>query len=57
MFTDARSKKIVLISHCILNQNSISDGTADYLGINESILKLLVESEILCTTICIAMYR
>lgn len=30
MFTDIRSKKIVLVSHCILNQNSISDGTADY---------------------------
>ncbi len=45
MFTDARSKKIVLISHCILNQNSISDGTADYPGTNESILKLLVESK------------
>ncbi|MBV7271852.1 DUF523 domain-containing protein [Clostridiaceae bacterium UIB06] len=46
MFTDARSKKIVLISHCILNQNSISDGTADYPGTNESILKLLVESKV-----------
>lgn len=45
MFTDARSKKIVLISHCILNQNSISDGTADYPGTNESIIKLLVESK------------
>lgn len=46
MFSDARSKKIVLVSHCILNQNSISDGTADYPGTNESILKLLVESKV-----------
>lgn len=46
MFTDARSKKIILISHCILNQNSISDGTADYPGTNESILKLLMESNV-----------
>lgn len=46
MFTDARSKKVVLISHCILNQNSISDGTADYPGTNESILKLLIESKV-----------
>jgi len=45
MFTDARSKKIVLISHCVLNQNSISDGTADYPGTNELILKLLVDSK------------
>ena len=29
MFDDARSKKVILLSHCLLNQNSISDGTAD----------------------------
>lgn len=46
MFSDGRSKKIVLVSHCILNQNSISDGTADYPGTNESILKLLMESKV-----------
>jgi predicted secreted protein len=46
MFSDVRSKKIVLVSHCILNQNSISDGTADYPGTNESILKLLVQSKV-----------
>lgn len=46
MFSDIRSKKIILVSHCILNQNSISDGTADYPGTNESILKLLMESKV-----------
>ncbi|TCO69226.1 CD3072 family TudS-related putative desulfidase [Marinisporobacter balticus] len=46
MFSDARSKKIILVSHCILNQNSISDGTADYPGTNESILKLLIQSNV-----------
>ncbi len=30
MFTDARSKSILFVAHCILNQNSISDGTATY---------------------------
>ncbi len=30
MFQDGRSKRIALIAHCILNQNSISDGTAVY---------------------------
>ena len=30
MFNDGRSKKVVFISHCLLNQNSISDGTAVY---------------------------
>lgn len=46
MFSDQRSKKIVLVSHCILNQNSISDGTADYPGTNKSILKLLMEADV-----------
>lgn len=46
MFSDRRSKKIVLVSHCILNQNSISDGTADYPGSNASVLKLLIDSNI-----------
>ena len=30
MFSDKRSKKIVFIAHCLLNQNAISDGTAVY---------------------------
>ena len=46
MFADQRSKKIVLVSHCILNQNSISDGTADFPGTNASILKLLMKSNV-----------
>ena len=28
MFADGRSKKVVFIAHCLLNQNAISDGTA-----------------------------
>lgn len=28
MFNDGRSKRVVFIAHCLLNQNSISDGTA-----------------------------
>lgn len=46
MFSDVRSKRIVLVAHCILNQNSISDGTADYPGTNENILKLLIQSKV-----------
>ena len=46
MFSDQRSKRIVFVSHCILNQNSISDGTADFPGINTSIVKLLMESNV-----------
>lgn len=37
MFSNCRSKKIVLVSHCILNQNSISDGTAYCPATNESV--------------------
>jgi predicted secreted protein len=30
MFNDNRGKRIVVLAHCLLNQNSISDGTADF---------------------------
>ncbi len=43
MFSDARSKKLVLVAHCILNQNSISDNTADFLGTFREIVDLLLE--------------
>jgi predicted secreted protein len=46
MFDDARSKRIILVCHCILNQNSISDGTADFPGTNEVIVKKLLESKV-----------
>jgi predicted secreted protein len=46
MFTDARSKRIVLVCHCILNQNSISDGTADFPGTNEAIVMRLLQSKV-----------
>ncbi|MCK4327866.1 MAG: DUF523 domain-containing protein [Candidatus Diapherotrites archaeon] len=46
MFTDERSKQIVLVSHCILNQNSISDGTADYPAAINEIVELLLKSNI-----------
>ena len=46
MFSDCRSKKVVLVSHCFLNQNSISDGTADYPATNESVLNFLIQSKV-----------
>ena len=30
MFTDGRSKKVIFLAHCLLNQNAISDATAVY---------------------------
>ena len=46
MFEDKRSKKLVLVAHCILNQNSISDGTADHPGAIKEIINLLLQSDI-----------
>lgn len=46
MFTDARSKRIVFVSHCILNQNSISDNTADFAGTFPHVAELLLKSNV-----------
>ena len=46
MFTDARSKAILFVAHCILNQNSISDGTAAYPGAINEIMQLLHMSHV-----------
>lgn len=46
MFSDARSKAIVFVAHCILNQNSISDGTASYPGSIKEVLELLSGSDV-----------
>jgi predicted secreted protein len=43
MFSDARSKKLILAAHCILNQNSISDNTADFPGTFREIVDLLLD--------------
>jgi len=46
MFNDCRSKKIVFIAHCILNQNSISDGTAVTPACCKEVIELLISSDI-----------
>ena len=46
MFEDGRSKKIVFVAHCVLNQNAISDGTASFAGANEAIVRLLLEAKV-----------
>lgn len=45
MFNDARSKSVVFVAHCILNQNAISDGTAPFPGCIGEVLKVLMASE------------
>jgi predicted secreted protein len=46
MFDDKRSKKLVLVAHCVLNQNSISDGTADFPSQFREIVELLAERRV-----------
>jgi predicted secreted protein len=46
MFNDARSRRIVLVAHCILNQNSISGGTADYSGCDPGLVRLLLGAQV-----------
>ncbi|MFM2479790.1 CD3072 family TudS-related putative desulfidase [Celerinatantimonas sp. YJH-8] len=43
MFEDHRSKKLVLVSHCLLNQNAISDGTADLPGTFSDVIQVLMK--------------
>lgn len=45
MFTDSRSKRVILVAHCVLNQNAISDGTADFPGTNEEVVRALLDAK------------
>ena len=46
MFDDKRSKKLILVAHCLLNQNSISDGTADLPCQFREVVELLADCRI-----------
>lgn len=46
MFEDGRSKRVVFAAHCIFNQNAISDGTASFAGMNETVVRLLLEAKV-----------
>lgn len=46
MFNDGRSKKVVFIAHCFLNQNSISDGTAIYPSAFRSLIDYFLSANI-----------
>lgn len=46
MFTDSRSKRVIFVAHCILNQNAISDGTADYPGCDLEVMKALLDAQV-----------
>lgn len=44
MFQDQRSKKVILVAHCIFNQNAKMDKTAFYPGAATPVAELLVRS-------------
>ena len=46
MFHDKRSKKVVFIAHCLLNQNSISDGTAVYPAAFKEVIDFFLNSDV-----------
>lgn len=46
MFTDGRSKRIVFLAHCLLNQNSISDGTAVHPAAFKEIVQVFLDAEV-----------
>ncbi|MCP4573113.1 MAG: DUF523 domain-containing protein [bacterium] len=46
MFTDARSRRVVLVAHCLLNRNALSDGTADDPGTCRPALDVLLAADV-----------
>ena len=44
MFEDKRSKKVILLSHCILNQNAKVDRCAHYPGAVQEIVEIIIHS-------------
>jgi predicted secreted protein len=46
MFDDNRSKRLIVVAHCLLNQNSISDGTADFPSQFRELIDLIMDNGI-----------
>jgi len=46
MFRDARSKRVLLVAHCVLNQNAKLDRCAHYPGVVSGVTQLLVNAGI-----------
>lgn len=44
MFTDERSKKVILVAHCVLNQNSKIDRCAWYPGVMVEVTQTLINA-------------
>lgn len=46
MFTDGRSKRVVFVAHCLLNQNAISDNTAVYPAAFREVVDFFLEQDV-----------
>ena len=46
MFEDRRSKRIVLVAHCVLNQNAKIDRCAHYPGAMREVARVLLDSDV-----------
>ena len=46
MYSDGRSRKIVFIAHCFLNQNTISDGTAIFPAAFREVVDFFLDRDI-----------
>ena len=46
MYNDGRSKRVVFVAHCFLNQNSISDGTAVYPAAYGDVVRYFIDSDV-----------
>ena len=46
MFSDQRSKRVIFLAHCILNQNAISDGTADYPAAHREVVQAILDAQV-----------
>ena len=46
MFTDGRSRRVVFLAHCLLNQNAISDGTAEVPAAHREILRTVLDARV-----------
>lgn len=46
MFTDKRSKKVLLVAHCIFNQNAKIDRCAHYPGTIQEVAQVLIDASI-----------
>ena len=45
MFTDGRSRRVIFLAHCLLNQNAISDGTAEVPAAHRKILRTILDAQ------------